>query len=278
VFFIYAILGVFLFHDVQNGNAINGYFNFSNFHQAMRILWRISTGEDYPTIMFDCVTQMGSKVYILYFLSFVVVIDFVVLELFVSIILQNYEEFSHNPENSLSIFTKDLKVFKKHWMNNTSSHEHYRMHKENLVKCMRELTNEFGLLSEYMEQNIVQFIGSMNLPMDSEGYVYFHDVLYAIMKKRYSTSHKKNCNKHMLKLVRKEEHTVKRALKKIREKYLNNKQLLDRNQDTFLNSMFLKNILKKWRLYVERNNASNLSITSRLSELDYPGNNSSIDN
>ncbi|OMJ73663.1 hypothetical protein SteCoe_27598 [Stentor coeruleus] len=281
VFFIYAILGVFLFHDVGNGNAINGYFNFSNFHQAMRILWRISTGEDYPTIMFDCVTQMGSKVYIIYFLSFVIVVDFVVLELFVSIILQNYEEFSHNPENSLSIFTKDLKIFKNHWMNNTSSHEYYRMHKENLVKCMREFVSEFRLLSEHMEQNVVQFIGSMNLPMDSEGYVYFHDVLYAIMKKRYSTSHKKNCDKRMLKLVRKEEHTVKRALKKIREKYLKNKQLLDRNQDTFLNSMILKNILKKWRLYVEKNNTSNpsnLSITSRLSELDYPGNNSSFDN
>lgn len=278
VFFIYAILGSFLFHDIKTGNAINQYFNFYNFHQAMRMLWRISTGEDYPTIMFDCVTQLDSKVYIIYFLSFVIVIDFVVLDLFVSIILQNYEEFSHNPENSLSIFTKDLKIFKKYWMEHTNPNDYHRIHKNSLIAFIKEITSEYKLLNDFLVENIVQFIGSMNLVMDSEGYAYFHDILYGIMKKRYSTSRKKNCSKHMLNIVRKEEHKIKCKLKKIREKYLKNKQVLEKDKDIFVNSMFLKNILKKWKGYCDRKKGMFLSITSRFSDLDYPGENSLDDN
>ncbi len=53
VFFIYAILGVFIFKDITTGNAINKYNNFQNFGNAMLTLFRCSTGEDWPLVMFD---------------------------------------------------------------------------------------------------------------------------------------------------------------------------------------------------------------------------------
>ena len=54
VYFIFAVLGVFMFRNITAGIMLDPVFmNFNNFHQALIILIRISTGEDWPTIMYD---------------------------------------------------------------------------------------------------------------------------------------------------------------------------------------------------------------------------------
>lgn len=54
IFFIFAILGVFMFRDVVKGEVIDEeYMNFSNFGYAMLMLFRISTGEDWNSVMND---------------------------------------------------------------------------------------------------------------------------------------------------------------------------------------------------------------------------------
>lgn len=54
VFFIYSVLGVFLFSDVKQGFIINDLNNFSNFGMAMILMIRCSTGESWWMVMFDC--------------------------------------------------------------------------------------------------------------------------------------------------------------------------------------------------------------------------------
>ena len=87
VFFIYSILGVSLFKDITNGEVIDPLFmNFSNFHNAMLILVRVSTGEDWNTIMYDTMKQ--SPYYApAYFISFILICSYVMLNLFVLVIL-----------------------------------------------------------------------------------------------------------------------------------------------------------------------------------------------
>jgi len=53
VFFIFSVLGVFMFKKVTFGVNISNYNNFYNFGNAMIALFRIATGEDWPTTMFD---------------------------------------------------------------------------------------------------------------------------------------------------------------------------------------------------------------------------------
>ena len=270
VFFIYAILGVFLFYKVRGEEIIDDYFNFSNFHSAMRVLWRISTGEDYPSIMADCTHYLNSKVYILYYISFIIVVDFVVLELFVSIILQHYEEFSNNPDNALNIFTKDFKIFKRSWLRFTSSKDHYRIHKTSVVEFMQVVTKDLSILSTNQIPDIIMFIGTLNIPLDSEGYFYFNDVLYGLMKKKYAVIKRKRHSK-MLKFIRKEEHQTKANLKKIREKHSKDKKMLEQDKSLFFNSLFLKNILKKWKIFTTLQKAGNMS---EYSDHQFPGDNS----
>lgn len=53
VYFIFSILGVFLFSNINSGWAIDGINNFSDFHHAYLLLFRCSTGEDWYKVMFD---------------------------------------------------------------------------------------------------------------------------------------------------------------------------------------------------------------------------------
>lgn len=53
IFFIFAVLGVFIFGNITEGDVIDDYTNFKNFGFGMMILLRISTGEDWNRIMYD---------------------------------------------------------------------------------------------------------------------------------------------------------------------------------------------------------------------------------
>ncbi len=55
VYFIYAILGTFLFQNVALGEVIDENFNFKNFSYSLITLFRSSTGEDWWYIMFDTI-------------------------------------------------------------------------------------------------------------------------------------------------------------------------------------------------------------------------------
>ena len=89
MFFIYAVLGVFLFSDALPGNVINGEFmNFKNFGNAMILLLRVLTGEDWNNAMFDVSVSTGHFVAGIYFISFRLIGSDVMLNLFILIILQ----------------------------------------------------------------------------------------------------------------------------------------------------------------------------------------------
>lgn len=55
-FFIYAVIGVFIFGRIDASdmeNAINAHSNFNAFPQALSLLFRMATGEGWEEIMFD---------------------------------------------------------------------------------------------------------------------------------------------------------------------------------------------------------------------------------
>lgn len=275
IFFIYAVLGSFLFYSITSGNAINSYFNFWNFDNSMTILWRISTGEDYPTIMWDCANALDSYLVIFYFTTFVGIIDFIVLDLFISIILQHYNEFAKNPYNSVALFTKDIKLYKKYWSEGNPSSKNYKISKEKLVDFIGKIGKELGILTDTSRLGIIKALGSMNIEMDEDENFYFNDVLYAALKKKYF---RKSLDKRkvILKVVRMEEFKTKKALKKIRENYLKSNQFVDDSNNLFLNTIILKSIFKSWRNYTVKHKGVESSITPQFSEVEFPGDNSLI--
>ena len=97
IFFIMAVLGNTMFFEVTEGNVIDEWKNFVNFHQSFSLLFSISTGEDWNRIMFDCMRlppdcipgrTCGSSIAPMFFLSFIMLVTNIMLNLFILVIIQ----------------------------------------------------------------------------------------------------------------------------------------------------------------------------------------------
>jgi Ion transport protein len=119
--YIYSVLGVFLFSEVMLQSNLSIYANFQSFGIAFLTLLRCSTGETWdsimldltrgPSIVFQCddsdfdyqkyvdngyqTTGCGSAYAgLIYFISYIIVVPLIFLNLFIAIILEGFEEAS----------------------------------------------------------------------------------------------------------------------------------------------------------------------------------------
>uniref|UniRef100_A0A4D5RYY6 Putative voltage-gated ca2+ channels alpha1 subunit n=1 Tax=Ixodes scapularis TaxID=6945 RepID=A0A4D5RYY6_IXOSC len=129
--FFYALTGVILFGNVKFGEHI-GRFRQANFKTApngIAMLFRIVTGEDWNKIMHDCMvsppyctlaesyweTDCGNFTgSLIFFCSFYVIITYIVLNLLVAIIMENFSLFYSNEEDALLSYA-DIRNFQNTW-------------------------------------------------------------------------------------------------------------------------------------------------------------------
>ncbi|KAM9343379.1 sodium leak channel NALCN isoform 3-T3 [Pholidichthys leucotaenia] len=126
----YAFAGVVLFGTVKYGENLNRHANFSTAGKAITVLFRIVTGEDWNKIMHDCMVQppfctpdkhrywetdCGNYAgALIYFCSFYVIIAYIMLNLLVAIIVENFSLFYSTEEDQLLSYN-DLRHFQIIW-------------------------------------------------------------------------------------------------------------------------------------------------------------------
>ncbi|XP_059160576.1 sodium leak channel NALCN-like isoform X2 [Physella acuta] len=125
----YAYAGVILFGSVKYGYNLGRHANFETAYSAVLLLFRIVTGEDWNKIMHDCMvsppfcttggnyweTDCGNYLAsIVYFCSFYVIITYIVLNLLVAIIMENFSLFYSNEEDALLSYN-DIRQFQNTW-------------------------------------------------------------------------------------------------------------------------------------------------------------------
>ena len=54
IFFMFSIMGNFLFKNIVEADVIDEYKNFRNFSNSFLLLIALTTGEDWNKVMFDC--------------------------------------------------------------------------------------------------------------------------------------------------------------------------------------------------------------------------------
>ena len=96
IFFIFAVLRYTMFYKVHEGNVIDDYKNFTNFHMSFSLLFSISTGEDWNRIMYDtmdttpeCIPDVtcGTDIAPIFFLTFIMIVSNIMLNLFILVII-----------------------------------------------------------------------------------------------------------------------------------------------------------------------------------------------
>uniref|UniRef100_A0A1B6CHW0 Ion transport domain-containing protein n=1 Tax=Clastoptera arizonana TaxID=38151 RepID=A0A1B6CHW0_9HEMI len=127
--FFYALAGSILFGTVKYGEGIGRRANFGSPVTGVAMLFRIVTGEDWNKIMHDCMiqppyctpannyweTDCGNFIAsLIYFCSFYVIITYIVLNLLVAIIMENFSLFYSNEEDALLSYA-DIRNFQNTW-------------------------------------------------------------------------------------------------------------------------------------------------------------------
>ena len=87
--FVFAVLGVSLFSHVPFGMYVNVHANFRTLQMAFLTLFRAVTGETWNGLMREC-ERVDSSWAVIYFIAFNLTASFILLNLVIAVILENY--------------------------------------------------------------------------------------------------------------------------------------------------------------------------------------------
>eukprot|EP01083_Nonionella_stella_P278331 946520_1 len=208
LFFMYAVAGQQLFGKIENldGDNLNVHANFGNFWFAVLTLYRIATGESWNGIMHDvtanlkCSMPACEQVYpLVYFLSFVILGQFMMLNLFIAIILENFEHVAepHSAEtitfDDIEAFSESWSVFgekRSSWWKWWSSTDKW-MRVERLENFLFSTHGSLGLADKEMKRvGVFQLVSSLSIPLHSRptaadlsvhsDFVHFYETMLAL--------------------------------------------------------------------------------------------------
>uniref|UniRef100_A0A3Q4N8Y3 Voltage-dependent N-type calcium channel subunit alpha n=1 Tax=Neolamprologus brichardi TaxID=32507 RepID=A0A3Q4N8Y3_NEOBR len=193
LFFIYAIIGMQVFGNIElvEENAINHHNNFQTFFQALTLLFRSATGEAWHEIMLACLSnrpcdklsgtagdECGSDFAYFYFVSFIFLCSFLMLNLFVAVIMDNFE-----------YLTRDASILGPHHLD-----EFIRVWAEydpaacgricyrDMYKLLHFISPPLGLGKKCPSRVAYKRLVKMNMPIADDNTVHFTSTLMALIR------------------------------------------------------------------------------------------------
>lgn len=127
IFFIYAVLGMHLMGNINpaaDAEFLGEHANFASFGTSLLTVFRMATGESWNGIMHDCMIQppdcdeeadeCGSPMMaVFYFVSFQLIGQFIMLNLFIAVVLEHYKKATDQTEPVLT--EVDFRAFEQTW-------------------------------------------------------------------------------------------------------------------------------------------------------------------
>ena len=193
-----ALLGCYLYMSyktITKSNYtyyyINENFNFLDFYSSYLLIFRCSTGENWPNIMMECAYGGdGEKEYCFFFFildNFITSI--ILLNLLLMVTLQQYDEFTDKKYNPIDKFNSFIKDFNNAW-NKFSNDEDggYRIKKFLAAKFLMELNLQKIVFPEKNKLEYAKkYVSDLKLYYDKMDYIYYQDVIFKILYKLYGT-------------------------------------------------------------------------------------------
>lgn len=168
--------------------------HFQSFQQAVLVLFRSATGEAWQDIMFDCSDReevmcdtrssktknetCGTSFAFPYFISFYVLCSFLIINLFVAVIMDNFD-----------YLTRDWSILGPHHLD-----EFIRLWSEydpdakgrikhlDVVTLLRKISPPLGFGKLCPHRVACKRLVSMNMPLNSDGTVLFNATLFAVVR------------------------------------------------------------------------------------------------
>ncbi|XP_020894868.2 voltage-dependent L-type calcium channel subunit alpha-1D, partial [Exaiptasia diaphana] len=196
-FFIYAVVGMQMFGRiaVDDDTQINRNNNFQTFPQSLMVLFRSATGENWQLIMLACSNSpdvkcdakaypkeddglCGSPFAFFYFVSFVIICSFLIINLFVAVIMDNFD-----------YLTRDWSILGPHHLD-----EFVRVWSEydpeasgcvkhlDIVTVLKRIAPPLGFGKFCPHREACKRLVSMNMPLNRDGTVNFNATLFGLVR------------------------------------------------------------------------------------------------
>ncbi|KAK5599939.1 Voltage-dependent L-type calcium channel subunit alpha-1D [Crenichthys baileyi] len=196
LFFIYAVIGMQVFGKIAmvDGSQINRNNNFQTFPQAVLMLFRCATGEAWQEIMLACLPgklcdsesdyspgeerTCGGNFAIIYFISFYMLCAFLIINLFVAVIMDNFDYLTRD----WSILgPHHLDEFKRIWSEYDPEAKGRIKHLD-VVTLLRRIQPPLGFGKLCPHRVACKRLVAMNMPLNSDGTVMFNATLFALVR------------------------------------------------------------------------------------------------
>uniref|UniRef100_A0A8C2KJM7 Voltage-dependent N-type calcium channel subunit alpha-1B n=1 Tax=Cyprinus carpio TaxID=7962 RepID=A0A8C2KJM7_CYPCA len=193
LFFIYAIIGMQVFGNIMlsEESAINIHNNFQTFFQALMLLFRSATGEAWHEIMLSCLgdrpcdrdsgytgKECGSDFAYFYFVSFIFLCSFLMLNLFVAVIMDNFEYLTRDAS---ILGPHHLDEFIRVWAEYDPA-ACGRIHYMDMYNLLRIISPPLGLGKKCPNRVAYKRLVRMNMPIAEDRTVHFTSTLMALIR------------------------------------------------------------------------------------------------
>ncbi|XP_023810378.1 voltage-dependent R-type calcium channel subunit alpha-1E isoform X1 [Oryzias latipes] len=201
LFFIYAIIGMQVFGNIKlnEETQINQHNNFKTFSGALMLLFRSATGESWQEIMLSCLGGQpcetdssiqtaegtsdhregcGSDFAYFYFVSFIFFSSFLMLNLFVAVIMDNFEYLTRD---SSILGPHHLDEFVRIWGEYDRAASG-RIHYKEMYKVVRTISPPLGFGKNCPHRVACKRLVLMNMPVDDDMSVHFTSTLMALIR------------------------------------------------------------------------------------------------
>ncbi|NP_001159376.1 voltage-dependent calcium channel type A subunit alpha-1 [Apis mellifera] len=193
LFFIYAIIGMQVFGNIalDADTSITKHNNFQSFIQGLMLLFRCATGEAWPNIMLSCVKGRpcdakagkqeggcGSNIAYAYFVSFIFFCSFLMLNLFVAVIMDNFDYLTRD---SSILGAHHLDEFVRIWAEydpNATGKIHYT----EMYDMLKNMDPPLGFGNKCPNRLAYKKLIRMNMPVDVDLKVNFTTTLFALIR------------------------------------------------------------------------------------------------
>ncbi|GAA6090392.1 voltage-dependent L-type calcium channel subunit alpha-1C isoform X1 [Tachysurus ichikawai] len=178
---------------LRDNTQINRNNNFQTFPQAVLLLFRCATGEAWQEIMLACSPnrpcekgseeaptseECGSHFAIIYFVSFYMLCAFLIINLFVAVIMDNFDYLTRD----WSILgPHHLDEFKRIWAEYDPEAKGRIKHLD-VVTLLRRIQPPLGFGKLCPHRVACKRLVSMNMPLNSDGTVMFNATLFALVR------------------------------------------------------------------------------------------------
>ncbi|KAE8623232.1 hypothetical protein XENTR_v10005548 [Xenopus tropicalis] len=196
LFFIYAVIGMQVFGKIAmvDGTQINRNNNFQTFPQAVLVLFRCATGEAWQEILLACSYgklcdpksdflpgeeyTCGTSFAYFYFISFYMLCAFLIINLFVAVIMDNFDYLTRD----WSILgPHHLDEFKRIWAEYDPEAKGRIKHLD-VVTLLRRIQPPLGFGKFCPHRVACKRLVSMNMPLNSDGTVTFNATLFSLVR------------------------------------------------------------------------------------------------